>query len=737
MSFLAALPNSVRAAEGDPIWSINPLPVFGGIYLCISPTFNTDVVNSNNIIVGSCVDIFAANNSTVAGLNPANGATVWTKPLPFTVYNLAWGGKPLVTDSTGLYVGGGIPWSGTYREVIEKRSLVDGSVIWSKSGPNCNAAYCPGLYYNDLVLDGTGHLYATQPNGGAGTSWSGILTKFNASNGNVVWSASSLYAAYLDNLIVDNNGIYISGSYISSGAVYAANQRAYFYQKFDPNSGASLWLKNGVTGEAESAGSIGLAGGSLYTGLIKWLPPAYTTGTGEVRKIDTASGNTLDSFTDDVYTNVRKGDVGGFYFGHEQNFYGTVAPPVYKKRSTSDMSLVWSAPVRPSVTVHRASDFYALTGTTMERRSLANGSLLWSKGIASDPYYLSYLTHDGTYLYGLFADAGWNFTYMKMNTEPESSACGSSHGVSVSTIPAPTPSTPPNNLCTGGSAPTITDSGSSFDWTCDGPDNFDATADDVSCSAPKIFVALSAPTNFLATPWMCGTGRIGITWDGVAGASGYDLQIDGGAWLSLGNITSYTHSGLIADSTHTYSVRAWDVNGPGTASVTISQNAPSVCPTCAAATVNNCILSSALDGETVDGSCVATHVGDCNFTCSSPNWNENGNSCVRLPNPPIITVTVTPTLVRSGEIANVTVEVNDPVSDLSCTVLGVNPTGTPDLTTFNHEPSVTLDPITNKSYVTKTLTSTQLIQVSCTHVTLGITTSIEKRVNVVPTIQEI
>ncbi len=248
---------------------------------------------------------------------------------------------------------------------------------------------------------------------------------------------------------------------------------------------------------------------------------------------------------------------------------------------------------------------------------------------------------------------------------------------------------------------------------------------------------LPAPTGLLTTPDVCGTGQINITWNSVAGASGYDLQIDGGAWLSLGNITSYTHSGLVAGSSHTYSVRAWDVNGPGTASAAVAQNAPSACPTCAAATVNNCILPNALDGVTVNGSCAATHIGACNFTCSSPNWNENSNTCVLIPNPPIITVTVTPTLVRSGERADIAVEVNDPVSDLSCTVLGVDPTGTPDSTTFDHEPSVTLDPITNKAYVTKPLTSAQLIRVSCTHTTLGITTSEEKRVNVSPSVQEI
>lgn len=49
--------------------------------------------------------------------------------------------------------------------------------------------------------------------------------------------------------------------------------------------------------------------------------------------------------------------------------------------------------------------------------------------------------------------------------------------------------------------------------------------------------------------------KIGIKWDEVQDATGYDIEVDGKV-LSNGTQTSYTHSGLSADTEHIYRVRA-------------------------------------------------------------------------------------------------------------------------------------------------------------------------------------
>ena len=104
------------------------------------------------------------------------------------------------------------------------------------------------------------------------------------------------------------------------------------------------------------------------------------------------------------------------------------------------------------------------------------------------------IASDGAYGANLWTVAGgssmWTADYLgnsitKIGTASVLANCGPADGVPIATAPTPTPAIPPNNLCTSGSAPTVTDAGASFDWTCDGPDNLDATADDVSCSAPK------------------------------------------------------------------------------------------------------------------------------------------------------------------------------------------------------------------------------------------------------------
>jgi len=59
-----------------------------------------------------------------------------------------------------------------------------------------------------------------------------------------------------------------------------------------------------------------------------------------------------------------------------------------------------------------------------------------------------------------------------------------------------------------------------------------------------------------------GINSVKITWNAVSGATGYDVKVDGNA-LDVGTALSYTHSGLLAESTHTYSVRTKNAGGIG------------------------------------------------------------------------------------------------------------------------------------------------------------------------------
>lgn len=73
---------------------------------------------------------------------------------------------------------------------------------------------------------------------------------------------------------------------------------------------------------------------------------------------------------------------------------------------------------------------------------------------------------------------------------------------------------------------------------------------------------VSLPTTPAQLAGVASSSSITVSWAPSAGASSYDLEIDG-AVVGNGLITSYTHSGLIAGSEHSYRVRARNVSTAG------------------------------------------------------------------------------------------------------------------------------------------------------------------------------
>ena len=61
------------------------------------------------------------------------------------------------------------------------------------------------------------------------------------------------------------------------------------------------------------------------------------------------------------------------------------------------------------------------------------------------------------------------------------------------------------------------------------------------------------PQNLKAQPAM---SQITLTWDAADSATGYDLEIDGGTPEDIGNVTTYIHTNLGINETHSYRVKA-------------------------------------------------------------------------------------------------------------------------------------------------------------------------------------
>lgn len=114
-------------------------------------------------------------------------------------------------------------------------------------------------------------------------------------------------------------------------------------------------------------------------------------------------------------------------------------------------------------------------------------------------------------------------------------------------------------------------------------------------------------------------------------------------------------------------------------------------------------------------------------TCSGNSmWADSVGQCISRP---IITIDADPDVIRSGETADVSVVVDSPY-DLTCTLRGgLN-------VTFPHNGSVTARQ--PHDYTTNPLTAAQITEITCEVDDFpGVETTVDTRINVVPTIEEI
>ncbi|MFZ3032123.1 MAG: hypothetical protein WA082_03740 [Candidatus Moraniibacteriota bacterium] len=113
--------------------------------------------------------------------------------------------------------------------------------------------------------------------------------------------------------------------------------------------------------------------------------------------------------------------------------------------------------------------------------------------------------------------------------------------------------------------------------------------------------------SFTATPGACGTYRIDVAWNAVAGATSYQLR-DGGTQIYSGASTSFSHTGLAASSPHNYDVRATNSSGSSAWSSVISRTAPALCAAVCG------------DGTCNGSETCSTCPGDCG-ACGGPTFN--------------------------------------------------------------------------------------------------------------------
>jgi len=135
---------------------------------------------------------------------------------------------------------------------------------------------------------------------------------------------------------------------------------------------------------------------------------------------------------------------------------------------------------------------------------------------------------------------------------PLNGACGAANGVPIATAPSA-------GLCNSGAASAVTGSSTQWAWTCSGS----AGGTTAACSAPRIDTqAPTVPTGLSATA--INSSQINLAWtastDNV-GVTAYKVYRDGFPIAVLGNVASYSNSGLMAGTTYSYTVQACDAAG--------------------------------------------------------------------------------------------------------------------------------------------------------------------------------
>ena len=197
--------------------------------------------------------------------------------------------------------------------------------------------------------------------------------------------------------------------------------------------------------------------------------------------------------------------------------------------------------------------------------------------------------------------------------------------------------------------------------------------------------APATPTGLAATPnASCGTGQITVSWNAVTSATSYTLR-DGGTNIYTGAGTSFTHSSLAADSSHSYSVSANNTTGSSAFSTAVSGTAPSACViptfTCTGTQPTGDAYScgspveptDATDAEyalyPISAACTYSGVDKCDWICEGTYDSNNICTNTTTPLPPTgnPTLAVNPRIVEIGSSATLSWTLN---GQAGCTLTG-------------------------------------------------------------------
>jgi len=324
---------------------------------------------------------------------PNAGLIIWTQASNPSSYG-DWA-NAVAVDGSGVYVVGTDSLPGNERWRIEKRSLTTGGLIWTRaSNPSIDADWATGV-----AVDGSG-VYIVGYDSYLGYSnrrWR--IEKRSLMDGSVIWTRTSNPSASHDEangVVVDGSGVYIVGFdyYLN-----AYNPR-WRIEKRSLTDGSVIWTQaSNPSYGSDKAYGVAVDGSGVYIVGYDQYPGGSNT-RWRIEKRSLTDGSNIWTRTSNPSNDLDRAygvavDGGGIYIVGVDSYLGySNSRWRIEKRSLTDGSSIWTKASNSSTSYDRAlgvavdgsgvyivgSDSYSGGGRwRIEKRNLTAGSNLWTK----------------------------------------------------------------------------------------------------------------------------------------------------------------------------------------------------------------------------------------------------------------------------------------------------------------------------------------------------------------------
>ncbi len=307
--------------------------------------------SKKNLILTTCLVLLLALFSV--GLKSANAQTSSFWSMTENPSSGEDSPQSVVKDASGIYIGGQVNNSST-QGLVEKRSLANGSVLWTNNSV--------GMYVSDIALDATGLYvsgFVTNDSSGA-LRW--VVKKLRLIDGIEIWSQNGPVGFFSAprSIAVNSGGVYIGGDF-DTGNGPGNGDTQWRIEKRDPSTGAlvtsfgaggvilqDLSANNDrVTNIAVDSGGLYIIGEDNSQGNAQWRIVKRSLTDGSI--IWTQTENPSSSYVGDLPVGLALDSTGVYIGGYDSTQSSSDKQWRFEKRNLSDGSIIWSKTENPSI----------------------------------------------------------------------------------------------------------------------------------------------------------------------------------------------------------------------------------------------------------------------------------------------------------------------------------------------------------------------------------------------------